>query len=138
MCNGLDAMQKLNANQLLYLRHLTLICEVNMAGIYDIYMQNKDVKFLARGLQEQANTPLKALNCGGQDDSDEDSEDLTAHMASGKSRPGRLTLARATRFQYLHAIEAACESPRNNIASGFPAFVFYARLSTFSKSPRSG
>jgi len=56
--------------------------------------------------------------------------DLTP-VASERGLPGRLALARATRFQYILAIEAACESPRNNIASGFSASVIDARLSIF-------
>jgi len=62
--------------------------------------------------------------------------DLTTPMVSGRGRPGRSGLAQATRIQALHAMRAVGDSPRNNLASGFSASVFYARLSTFRRARR--
>jgi len=48
-----------------------------------------------------------------------------ATLTRGRGRRGCCT--RATRFQYLHAIEAACASPHNNIESRFSATDFGRR-----------
>jgi hypothetical protein len=56
VCDQLYLANKLTENQLLYLRHLVLIRDSNIADIYDDYQKHEHTAALAKALYDLANT----------------------------------------------------------------------------------
>ena len=80
ICDKLYALDKLNENRLLYLRHLVLIRDESVATIYDDYQIHNDQNVLARNLFNLANQPN--LDDDDEDD-DEDDEDVNESTTQG-------------------------------------------------------
>ncbi len=56
VCDQLYINSKITENQLLYLRHLVLIREESVAGIYDEFQEHQSVPMLAKSLYDLSNT----------------------------------------------------------------------------------
>lgn len=101
VCDQLYLNSRITENQLLYLRHLVLIRDEDVATVYDEFQEHQSVPLLAKSLYELANShPFqqvaseKSVGTENDDEEEEEEDDVTESSAGGSRKKSMANISK--------------------------------------------